>query len=101
MDKTIFKSKNVLNEQNIKFTLFYWLLSRDIIDCENNISTVYGIEVTKYRDSYLEESDRIECISCDKSDVCELISLIANANVTPTTLVNVVDDYISCRSMVV
>lgn len=99
MEKTIYKSKNVLNENGEKFTLFYWLLSREVLDCNNNISTIYGIEITKYSDGILLEENKIECISDTKNDIWDLISVMADGNVTPMALVSIVDDYISCKNM--
>lgn len=95
MNKAIYKSKNVLDENGEKFTLFYYLLSKKAEKIEDGISTVYGVEVTKYKDGIFLEGNKIDGISCNKEEVLKFIMDIANGNVTPVVLTELADDFIS------
>lgn len=95
MDKTIYKSKNVLDEQGNKVTLFYYLLSKQTKEHDKDSDVVYGIEITKYKDEIFIESDKIEGISYKKNEVLDFITDIANGNVTPISLVELTDEFIS------
>ena len=95
MNKAIYKSKNVLGENGEKFTLFYYLLSKEIKETQCNLFTVYGVEVEKYKDGTFLESDKIDGISCNKDEVLNFIMNIANGNATPIALTELTDDFIS------
>ncbi len=80
MNKSLYK-----NVENEDFNLSYYLI-------ENG---GYGIEVEKAIDSQVQESEAIYNISNDKTSVNSLLDKISNGKVTPTTLYDVVSDYIN------
>jgi len=80
MNKSLYK-----NVENEDFNLSYYLIENE----------GYGIEVEKAIDSQVQESEAIYNISNDKSSVNSLLDKISNGKVTPTTLYDVVSDYIN------
>lgn len=83
MNKSLYK-----NIEDNDFNLSYYLL-------EDENTNVYGIEVEKTEDSQVQESKAIYDISTNKSNVDSLLDKISNGRVTPTTLYDIVTDYIN------
>lgn len=81
MAKNLYTNVDVSN-----FNLSYYL-----IENENG----YGIEVEKISNSKVQESEAIYDISTDKDDMKHLLSKISDGKVTPTTLYDIVTDYIN------
>ncbi len=80
MNKSLYK-----NVETDDFNLSYYLIEND----------GYGIEVEKTNNSQVQESEAIYDISTDKTSVNSLLDKISNGKVTPTTLYDVVTDYIN------
>jgi len=80
MNKSLYK-----NVENEDFNLSYYLIENE----------GYGIEVEKAINSQVQESEAIYNISNDKANVNSLLDKISNGKVTPTTLYDVVSDYIN------
>ncbi len=80
MNKSLYK-----NVENEDFNLSYYLIENE----------EYGIEVEKAIGSQVQESEAIYNISNDKTSVNSLLDKISNGKVTPTTLYDVVSDYIN------
>ncbi len=80
MNKSLYK-----NVENKDFNLSYYLIENE----------GYGIEVEKAIGSQVQESEAIYNISNDKTSVNSLLDKISNGKVTPTTLYDVVSDYIN------
>ncbi len=80
MNKSLYK-----NVKTDNFNLSYYLIE----------SEGYGIEVEKTNNSQVQESEAIYSISTDKTSVSSLLDKISNGKVTPTTLYDVVTDYIN------
>ncbi len=83
MKKEFYKNNTIDN-----FELSYYLL-----DGENT----YGIEVEKKYNDTVEESKAIYDICEQKNEVFEFLNKICDGNVTPTTLYDVVVDWIDER----
>lgn len=83
MAKSLYTNVDVSN-----FNLSYYLI-------ENENNTGYGIEVEKISDSKIQESEAIYDISTNKEDMNHLLSKISDGKVTPTTLHDIVTDYIN------
>lgn len=81
MAKNLYTNVDVSN-----FNLSYYL-----IENENR----YGIEVEKISNSKVQESEAIYDISTNKEDMKNLLSKISDGKVTPTTLYDIVTDYIN------
>ncbi len=94
MEKTLIRSKNMVDDSGGRFTLYYWMLSRDILDERDNIATLYGVEVEKCQGSLLLEQERADGLFQRKQEVLDLICRLAKGNATPTTLLSLADDFI-------
>lgn len=81
MAKNLYTNVDVSN-----FNLSYYL-----IENENR----YGIEVEKISNSKVQESKAIYDISTNKEDMNYLLNKISDGKVTPTTLYDIVTDYIN------
>lgn len=81
MAKNLYTNVDVSN-----FNLSYYL-----IENENR----YGIEVEKIYNSKVQESKAIYDISTNKEDMNYLLNKISDGKVTPTTLYDIVTDYIN------
>lgn len=81
MAKNLYTNVDVSN-----FNLSYYL-----IENENR----YGIEVEKIYNSKVQESKAIYDISTNKENMNYLLNKISDGKVTPTTLYDIVTDYIN------
>lgn len=82
MEKELYK-----NIKSNDFELYYYLL-------ENSTNIKYGIEIDKVSNNTVQESSTVYGICKEKQKVCDLLEKIANGNVTPITLNDVVNDWI-------
>lgn len=76
------------NVDGSNFNLSYYLI-------ENENNNGYGIEVEKIYNSKVQESKAIYDISTNKEDMNYLLNKISDGKVTPTTLYDIVTDYIN------
>ncbi|NLK38400.1 MAG: hypothetical protein GX299_10030 [Epulopiscium sp.] len=94
MEKTLIRSKNMVDDSGSRFTLYYWMLSREILDERNNIARAYGVEVEKCQGSLILEAERVENLYQKKQEILDFIGRLADGTVTPVSLLSLVDDFV-------
>ena len=94
---TFFKSTKV-HEGGLKnHELLYYILETGIEIDEYHNAVVYGIQVdkTEFTTSEISESKLIKDITTSKDNIMGLAQKLYNGIVTPTSLPEIIDDYIS------
>jgi hypothetical protein len=75
------------------FELEYYLLESDTDEnCEKDLYKGYGVEIIKKHHGFPEESKRFVNIFNTRERTQDLVELLANNTVTPSTLAYVLDD---------
>ncbi len=100
MERMMVRSKKFTDEKGEDSTLYYWLLSREVLDEEGNGVIAYGVETAQYNGEQLLGQEYVDCISFKKGIMLDFIQSMARGNVTPVTLLSLVDDFISLQEVV-
>lgn len=88
MINELFAVKNLNDEKGNKIRLEYFLIS-NIIKTKFNI---YGIEIVKYLNNCVSETEAIPSISNKKEFVENILKKAVNGYVMPSTLIYIIDD---------
>lgn len=90
----LFSNEVTLEDERV-MKLDYTLTERLSVAEKN--TPYYGVQVTKYLDS-TTESDEIAGISTSKEDVISIIKKLFQFQVTPISMVEIVDELITLRA---
>ena len=88
-----FDEKEIVNEENMVFCIFYYLTAEESQNepyCEN-----YGLFVELFCDRQQKEAELIKGITPSFTEINEIALAISRNTVTPSTLKEVVIEYIS------
>lgn len=88
----LFEKKQIRTENGDSIFLNYNLISIDITDENEKVTTAYGIEIEKYKDLNFKEKDFIYAISNEKQKVIQILKQLSKGTVTPMNLATVVDE---------
>ena len=94
MKKEIFSQKNIQLE-NGENVILYYFITKTNIKYKGMSSPIYGIEITKHCDNIFVEKEGDYGITEKKEDIIKLITLISKNNVMPSSLLNIIDDFLS------
>lgn len=94
MKKEMFLEKNIMLE-NGENVLLQYFITKTYIKYKNMNSPVYGIEISKYCDNEFIEKEGDYGITEKEEDIMKLINIISEYNVMPSSLLNIIDDFVS------
>ncbi len=94
MKKKMFLEKNIMLENGENVLLQYFITKTDI-KYKNMNSPVYGIEISKYCDNKFMEKEGDYGITEKEEEIINLINIVSEYNVMPSSLINIIDDFIS------
>lgn len=89
--------QNEFKNSKISFTLEYFILEKEVVIPNENISTViYGVEIIKiYFSDYgklIKESEKVEDVCCSEKKIKEIVDVLCHNSVTPMCLLEVLED---------
>ena len=96
ISKELCQMTNITASEAAKFTLEYYIIT-SAITLEKSTIITYGIEIHKiaYLSLELREIKSITDISTNENKVRHLIKTLANGHVTPTSLYDIIYDWVS------
>ncbi len=94
MEKEIFSEKTVELENGESVVLHYFITKSDI-KYKNMKSPVYGIEISKYCGNVFVEKEGDYGVTEKREDILKLADMISKYNVMPSSLLNIIDDFVS------
>jgi len=84
-------SKQICLEDERSMILKYFLVEKNK---DLNLLPLYGIQITKYLDDVIE-TDNVTGISHSKDKVIKLIKKLFQYEVTPISMVEIIDDFVT------
>ncbi len=76
------------NKCDIKYNLIY--------PEKRGRNIVYGIELEKFQDRVLKDLEYVRAVSKNRRTVVDLLKKLSVFEVTPATLINILDDILYC-----
>ena len=87
-------TKKIVTELQDGFWVFYWLIETKLPE-----GNAYGILLEKQKGLTIIEREEVTSFSYQSNKVISLIQQLAKQKVTPITLIDVIEDYISSEEI--